>query len=337
MEMNNRNKSILTALILIGTMVTGKHAFAQVLNYQYPLVANAPMTYTANLPVISPTSAGYTMNPVNVPVVANSGATGPTQIVTYTAPITSGSGSNSPQIINSGNGGAQIAYVPTYTTDIYPYAGNSGPQIMSSGNGTTGSGNNGSYNSASVLNVATLAANGIGSTSATLEGSYAFANNGNVMVWFQYGTSTNSLNTVTNSQQLYGESSNFNQKVIGLASNTTYYFRAVAQNGQTVDYGDIRSFTTKKISVASNGGGTTVVYAATNNGSTVSNNTATVEEVEPIETTDRSNLGALAFFGYDFFPNTMLGWILLIIIILVIVLLARRYRNKDDHGHGAHH
>lgn len=328
MEMNNRNKSILSAFILTGILLTGKTAWAQVM--PYPLSPNGP--------VISSVGSGTTVIPMNVPVVAGSGVQTitPSPVVTYTSDITNGTAMNGPQIINSGNGGAQIAYIPMYTTDIYPYAGNNGPQIMNSGNGTSGSGNNGSYNSASVLNVVTLAANGIGSASATLEGSYAFANNGNVMVWFQYGTTTNSLNTVTVSQQLYGESSNFNQKIIGLTPNTTYYFRAVAQNGQTVDYGDIRALTTKKTIVVGNGGGTTVVHAASNKTQYVSDNTSSVEEVAPIEN-DRSNLGALAFFGYDFFPNTMLGWILLIIIILVIILLARRYQNKGDHGHGAHH
>ena len=33
---------------------------------------------------------------------------------------------------------------------------------------------------------------------------------------------------------------------------------------------------------------------------------------------------ALAFYGWNFFPTTLLGWLILIIIIIVIVILSRR-------------
>jgi len=41
----------------------------------------------------------------------------------------------------------------------------------------------------------------------------------------------------------------------------------------------------------------------------------------------RNALAGLAFWG-GFFPNTLLGWIILLIIILLLILLARRYRDR---------
>lgn len=319
------------------SMLVGAHSA----NAQY-ILANGPQLQSAggnpqmiNTNTYGPATGGYL--PSNLPIISPSGAgTGntPTQIVYYTAPITSGTGLV-PQVASSGAGGNQIAYVPQYTAEIYSNSYGSGPQIMNSGNNTNTNGNGNVSTNAALLNVLTVGANGVGTTSATLEGSYTFAQNGNVMVWFEYGTASNSLTTKTVSQQLYAESGNFNQKIISLSANTTYYYRAVAQYGQTVDYGNIYTFTTKKVSTGAvvNAGGS----SSSNTVSTVSNNVVEAEEIAPIEDMDRSNLGALAFFGYGFFPNSLLGWILLIVIILVIILVARRYRSKDAHGHGGHH
>ncbi len=321
----------------MGMLMGAGSAGAQYILANGPQLQNAGDPQIINMNTYGQVSGGYI--PANLPVVSPSGSgTGYVPPVpSYTANIYQGTGS-APQIINSGASSGQIAYAPQYASNIYSSTyGYGGPQIMNSSGATnTNTGGNGNVSTnAALLNATTLSANGVGTSSATLEGSYTFANNGSVMVWFEYGTTSNALNTKTVSQQMYAESANFNQKIIGLSANTTYYFRAAAQNGQTVDYGNIYTFTTKKVStgaVVSSGGS-----SSSNSGNTVSNTVVEAEEIASIEDMDRSNLGALAFFGYGFFPNSLLGWILLIIIILVIILVARRYRNKDAHGHGGHH
>lgn len=65
----------------------------------------------------------------------------------------------------------------------------------------------------------------------------------------------------------------------------------------------------------------------------------------------RSNIANRTFFGFGFFPGTLLGWIILIAIIILLVILIRRLVSRpavvvnnhhdshghDDHGHGSHH
>jgi uncharacterized repeat protein (TIGR01451 family) len=61
-------------------------------------------------------------------------------------------------------------------------------------------------------------------------------------VWFEWGT-TQSLGYSTNKQSL-SESHVFNDYATGLSPNTTYYFRAMAQNSYGTAQGNIMSFTT---------------------------------------------------------------------------------------------
>jgi len=72
------------------------------------------------------------------------------------------------------------------------------------------------------------------------------SNGSDTSAWFEYGTSTGSLSNTSSSQNIGGGTANLNvsSSVSGLSPNTTYYFRAVAQNQAGTSYGSVLSFTT---------------------------------------------------------------------------------------------
>lgn len=66
--------------------------------------------------------------------------------------------------------------------------------------------------------------------------------NASANVWFAWGATTSYGNN-TNQQSLYNSGS-FSQNITGLSLNTTYHFRAVAQNNYTTVYGSDMTFYT---------------------------------------------------------------------------------------------
>src|ERR1035437_1957092 len=87
--------------------------------------------------------------------------------------------------------------------------------------------------------------------------------NGNTTtVWFEWGT-TPSLGTET-ARQTFSSDSNFSQFVTNLTANTTYYYRAMAQNSVGTATGDTVSFTTTS-SCASNAVPTVTITADNTN------------------------------------------------------------------------
>ena len=72
--------------------------------------------------------------------------------------------------------------------------------------------------------------------------------------WFEWGTTANFGNTTTILSQ-GNAASNFSASVGGLASNTTYYYRAIAQNAQGTVYGNTLAFTTSYVDNTNTGTG----------------------------------------------------------------------------------
>ncbi|KKT08927.1 MAG: hypothetical protein UV86_C0015G0010 [Candidatus Nomurabacteria bacterium GW2011_GWB1_43_20] len=94
----------------------------------------------------------------------------------------------------------------------------------------------------SIPTVNTSSASATSQTSATLNG-FVTPNGASTNAWFEwgstptYGMSTTAIN--------YGTTAtSFSNVITGLAVNTTYYFRAVAQNSQGIVYGTQMSFVT---------------------------------------------------------------------------------------------
>ena len=107
-------------------------------------------------------------------------------------------------------------------------------------------GGNSISNLASVPIVVTDLATNILTNSADLRGQVN-PNGFSTTTWFEYGISSNLLNNTTSSQFVIGSNASNNATsyyISNLSSNTTYYFRAVAQNSQGTTYGNILSFAT---------------------------------------------------------------------------------------------
>lgn len=92
--------------------------------------------------------------------------------------------------------------------------------------------------------VTTNSATNISTNSATLNG-YVNSNGVSSNVWFEWGTASSYFGNST-PQISYGtQSANFSSTIYNLYPNTTYYYRAVAQNPQGgIVYGNQQNFTT---------------------------------------------------------------------------------------------
>lgn len=91
--------------------------------------------------------------------------------------------------------------------------------------------------------VSTNNATDITNTSATLSGYYN-SNNSSAQTYFEYGTSSSSLSSTTNSASHIASFGTFTDSISGLAPGTKYYYRAVATNSTGTTKGSTLNFTT---------------------------------------------------------------------------------------------
>jgi uncharacterized repeat protein (TIGR01451 family) len=114
--------------------------------------------------------------------------------------------------------------------------------------GGNGGGGSGGGSSNTYPTVVTVSSTNITGTSATLNGTVD-PNDHTTNAWFEYGTSsTLSTNheTIHTTAGSGNSAVDFNQGITGLAQNTTYYFRIVAENNHGTKRGEIKSFSTSE-------------------------------------------------------------------------------------------
>lgn len=90
----------------------------------------------------------------------------------------------------------------------------------------------------------TNAATSIGSASATLNGYVSSDGGSSCTVYFQYGTASGTYGYTTTSDSGYETGDSFDVTLTTLSPGTTYYYRAVINNGTYTGYGGEASFTT---------------------------------------------------------------------------------------------
>ncbi len=110
------------------------------------------------------------------------------------------------------------------------------PPVTSSYQSTT-------YTSPNYPVVTTYLPEAVGDGYAVLRG-YANPNGApDVTRWFEWGTAQYSLTNQTIKTNQGNSAQDFSQTISSLSSNTTYYYRAVAQNSYGTSYGTVLSFT----------------------------------------------------------------------------------------------
>ena len=199
-----------------------------------------------------------------------------------------------------------------------------------------GGGNGGGGGAIYYVSVVTQNETGILDTSAILNGSIN-PNNNATTAWFEYGTS-NSLATWTETSHIFfgagGSYTNLSQGISNLNPNTTYYFRAVANNYAGTIKGNVFYFTTKDSTTNNNfivrGSNliSRIFYQDSNSTTNDSSNNSSTFGSSPstINTNyfDSNNLGAAALFGStNIFPKTLFGWLIFLILILAVIIIAR--------------
>ena len=111
------------------------------------------------------------------------------------------------------------------------------------------------YSGNSDVDVSTKSARGIDDEDAILRGEVDFNNEDEATVWFEYGRSRSNLNEDTTHVVLdeNDDDESFTAKITDLRDETTYYFRAVAEDEDgDRDYGAILSFETDDDNVRRN-------------------------------------------------------------------------------------
>lgn len=202
--------------------------------------------------------------------------------------------------------GRAYGNIYTFTTNYnYPFINNSASAI----NGYD------SDNFSSTPSVVTNPATAVLSHSAKLNSLIINAGNDS-KTWFEWSTSP-SLNEITPVISLGSLSSAKHVGTItGLLSGTTYYFRAVVQNGSERTEGAILSFTTNNVSPA-------VSIAEKSMDKTQTGDAGT----DAVQSTD-SLLPANVLGSESFLPVNIFGWIILIILVLILLVVSKHlYRS----------
>lgn len=160
-------------------------------------------------------------------------------------------------------------------------------------------------------------------------------------VWFELIDGVGAPMAVGVEPPLYDNGINvkFEHSLHGLNPGQTYRFRSVAMEGGATFYSQISSFTTTipkatSVTVAYQSNSQTITPALKTTQAvtpvTGIKNTATTTPVVTEDGFTNRNTAAVIGSGSDIFPNTLIGWILLLISILVAILVGRMIYESTE-------
>ncbi|MEK7128633.1 MAG: hypothetical protein AAB933_03695 [Patescibacteria group bacterium] len=185
-----------------------------------------------------------------------------------------------------------------------------------------------SNNPAQPFSAITEPVSNLGSTSVQLHALVYNDTSASSNTWFEWGTNGNLGNRTTMTQTGVLPAVKRADRLTGLSPGTTYYFRAMAENALTRSNGNVLSFTTS---------GAKAVAAVSEAPSTTKTNSA---PTTPAEKEKVSSLSANVFASGSFFPESILGWSVLIILLLILIILAKHLyldfavkKSPPDSGH----
>ncbi|MDQ5952925.1 MAG: hypothetical protein QG551_153 [Patescibacteria group bacterium] len=141
----------------------------------------------------------------------------------------------------------------------------------------------------------TTTATGVTTSSAYMNG-LAILDGSSTTGWFEYGTTTSLGNRTPNQSIGSNGSSSVSRQILGLQSNTQYYFRLVLQNSNATDYGDTQIFFTQKVAVTNTGTPT----GGTNEPSTVVTSSSNYLDLEITSNFDKVSVGDVVTYTVTF-------------------------------------
>ncbi|MCX6757297.1 MAG: hypothetical protein NTZ44_00180 [Candidatus Nomurabacteria bacterium] len=293
----NTTGTSITLTIVISNTTVGAHDVtvtngSQVSNIK-TFTVNAPAsntcaTTTPTISSISPSSVTAGAGTTNLTVNATNLTNG-TSIVLFngSSRTTTTNGNVATATLNSSDTASAGSYTITVTNGTNCVSNGKTFTVNSSGGGGGGGGGGAYYTYPSISTVSSS----VNGSTVTINGSMN-PNYNTATSWFEYSTdsstvsSGNGIQTTHNAQGSGSATINFSAS-LSLSSNTTYYFRAVANNSYGTVYGNILSFTT---SVTSNNQLAVTTVAATDK----TNNFARLNGVA----TTQNGLSTKGYFEY---------------------------------------
>ncbi len=181
------------------------------------------------------------------------------------------------------------------------------------------------------LTAITESATRIQNNSAELNSLIMNGGNTSSSSWFEWGR-TQALGFRTETMSVgFSPSVRHVHTLSGLTPNTTYYFRAVAENSAWRNVGSILSFRTAGITP----GETIIIEEPAITPKTTVEKTPPIKSADPVETKTSSSvapLGAnvLNVLGVGFFPRNIIEWAVLVILTLILIMLTRQSFNGQE-------
>lgn len=159
----------------------------------------------------------------------------------------------------------------------------------------------------------------------------------NSTVWFELYNNYGSPTSVA-VQGIWNEGT-FEWNLRDLNPGQTYSYRSVAMEGGTTVYSPVSSFTTSapkptSVTVTYQSNSSVVIPAPKKTQAVetvaVAKKTATTTSVVNEEGFTNRNTATVIGSGSDIFPNTLIGWILLLIAVLVAILVGRMIYESTE-------